>query len=98
VGIRNHFQRKGSFKERSARNALLVFPSAQKQQGVIAASAGIHALGFADHGRLLGIPVTVVISDYAPVIKITAGEELGAKFLALCTTLKKNGFPPRNRN
>lgn len=77
----DHFQRTGSFKERGARNALLLLPSAQKQQGVIAASAGNHALGLAYHGRLLGIRVTVVMPDYAPLIKITTCEKLGAKVI-----------------
>src|SRR5271154_5096903 len=60
----DNFQRTGSFKERGARNALLRLSAAQKKMGVIAASAGNHALGLAYHGRLLRIPVTVVMPDY----------------------------------
>lgn len=74
-------QRTGSFKERGARNALLRLSAAQKKSGVIAASAGNHALGLAYHGKLLGIPVTVVMPDYAPLIKITTCQRLGAKVL-----------------
>ncbi len=74
----DNFQRTGSFKERGARNALLQLPPGAKRQGVIAASAGNHALGLAYHGRLLGIPVTVVMPDYAPLIKITTCQRLGA--------------------
>jgi threonine dehydratase len=74
----DNFQRTGSFKERGARNALLRLPLAAKHRGVIAASAGNHALGLAYHGRLLGIPVTVVMPDYAPLIKITTCQRLGA--------------------
>ncbi|MEO6874997.1 MAG: threonine ammonia-lyase [Opitutaceae bacterium] len=74
----DNFQRTGSFKERGARNALLQLPAAAKKRGVIAASAGNHALGLAYHGRLLGIPVTVVMPDYAPLIKITTCQRLGA--------------------
>jgi len=48
---------------------------------VVAASAGNHGLGLAYHGRLLGIPVTVVMPDYAPLIKITNCERLGARVL-----------------
>ena len=40
-------QRTGSFKERGARNALLLLDDAQKKRGVVAASAGNHALGLA---------------------------------------------------
>jgi threonine dehydratase len=77
----DNLQRTGSFKERGARNALLRLPPAQKKRGVIAASAGNHALGLAYHGHLLGIPVTVVMPDYAPLIKITTCERLGARVL-----------------
>lgn len=75
----DNFQRTGSFKERGARNALMRLPTAQRRRGVIAASAGNHALGLAYHGKLLGIPVVVVMPDYAPLIKITTCERLGAR-------------------
>jgi len=77
----DNFQRTGSFKERGARNALLQLPLAQKKRGVIAASAGNHALGLAYHGRLLGIPVTVVMPDYAPLIKVSTCRRLGARVI-----------------
>ena len=38
-------QRTGSFKERGARNALLLLDSEKQKRGVIAASAGNHAQG-----------------------------------------------------
>ncbi len=77
----DNLQRTGSFKERGARNALLRLPPAQKKRGVIAASAGNHALGLAYHGRLLRIPVTVVMPDYAPLIKVSTCRRLGARVL-----------------
>lgn len=77
----DNFQRTGSFKERGARNALLRLPADRRQRGVVAASAGNHALGLAYHGKLLGIPVTVVMPDYAPLIKITTCGRLGARVL-----------------
>ena len=77
----DNLQRTGSFKERGARNALLRLPLAQKNRGVIAASAGNHALGLAYHGQLLGIPVTVVMPDYAPLIKISTCRRLGARVI-----------------
>lgn len=76
-----NFQRTGSFKERGARNALLRLAPAARRSGVVAASAGNHALGLAYHGKLLRIPVTVVMPDYAPLIKITTCEKLGARVL-----------------
>jgi threonine dehydratase len=77
----DNLQRTGSFKERGARNALLQLPPAQQKRGVIAASAGNHALGLAYHGKLLGIPVTVVMPDYAPLIKVSTCRRLGARVL-----------------
>jgi threonine dehydratase len=74
-----NLQRTGSFKERGARNALLLLGSAAARRGVIAASAGNHALGLAYHGRLLSIPVTVVMPRFAPLIKINTCQRLGAR-------------------
>src|SRR2546423_5676285 len=71
-------QRTGSFKERGARNALAQLPSDQQERGVIAASAGNHAQALAYQGKLLGIPATVVMPKYAPLIKIGNCEKLGA--------------------
>ena len=78
---RDNLQRTGSFKERGARNALLRLTAAQRKRGVIAASAGNHALGLAYHGQLLGIPVTVVMPDYAPLIKVSTCRRLAANVL-----------------
>ena len=53
----DHLQVTGSFKERGARNKLLLLDDNAKRAGVIAASAGNHALGLAYHAQLLNIPV-----------------------------------------
>ena len=74
----DYLQRTGSFKERGARNALLQLSPAQRERGVIAASAGNHALGVAYHSALLGIPVTVVMPKFAPLIKVSNCRQLGA--------------------
>src|SRR6266513_899987 len=71
-------QRTGSFKERGARNALLLLDARRKKRGVVAASAGNHASALAYHGQLLGVPVTVVMPAGAPLIKISTCERLGA--------------------
>lgn len=71
-------QRTGSFKERGARNALLLLDDAKRHRGVVAASAGNHALGLAYHGKLLGIPVTVVMPRFAPLVKVATCRRLGA--------------------
>src|SRR5512147_2049748 len=74
----DYLQRTGSFKERGARNALLLLSPEQRKRGVIAASAGNHAQGIAYHGRLLGIPVTVVMPKFAALIKVTNCRQFGA--------------------
>jgi threonine dehydratase len=74
-----YLQRTGSFKERGARNALALLSEDKKKRGVIAASAGNHALGLAYHGQLLKIPVTVVMPRFAPLTKVTNCQRLGAE-------------------
>jgi threonine dehydratase len=74
-------QRTGSFKERGARNALLLLDAERKKRGVIAASAGNHALALAYHGTQLGIPVTVVMPTYAPLVKQVNCRRAGAKIV-----------------
>lgn len=75
----DYLQRTGSFKERGARNALLMLSDDARKRGVIAASAGNHAQGVAYHGSLLGIPVTVVMPKFAALIKVTNCRHLGAR-------------------
>ena len=74
----DYLQRTGSFKERGARNALELLPAEVRRRGVVAASAGNHALGVAYHGSLLGIPVTVVMPKFAALIKVANCRALGA--------------------
>ncbi len=77
-----YLQRTGSFKERGARNALLKLQErGEGRVGVIAASAGNHALALAYHGRSLGIPVTVVMPHVAPLVKQSRCRGLGARVL-----------------
>jgi threonine dehydratase len=73
-----YLQRTGSFKERGARNALALLPASQKKRGVIAASAGNHALGLTYHAQLLKIPATVVMPRFAPLTKVSNCRRLGA--------------------
>ncbi len=74
-----HLQRTGSFKERGARNALAQLSPDQAKRGVVAASAGNHALGLSWHGRALGIPVTVVMPRFAPLVKVARCRQFGAQ-------------------
>ena len=76
-----YLQRTGSFKERGARNALLQLEASARVRGVVAASAGNHALALAYHGRDLGIPVTVVMPKGAPLVKQVRCAHYGARVL-----------------
>ena len=73
-----HQQFTGSFKERGARNSLLSLTSSQRSRGVVAASAGNHALALSWHGTNLGIPVTVVMPNVAPMAKVDKCRRFGA--------------------
>ena len=53
----------------------------QKCKGVIAASAGNHALALCYHGMDLGISVTVVMPVVAPIMKIQRCKDFGANII-----------------
>jgi threonine dehydratase len=78
---REYLQRTGSFKERGAGNALSLLSTREAERGVVAASAGNHALGLAWHGRRLEIPVTVVMPKFAPLVKVSRCQRFGAKVI-----------------
>lgn len=77
----DYLQHTGSFKERGAANALVQLDAKQKQRGVIAASAGNHALALAYHGKQMQIPVTVVMPVFAPLIKVDTCRRFGANIV-----------------
>jgi threonine dehydratase len=77
----DHLQMTGSFKERGARNRLAQLDADARRRGVVAASAGNHALGLAWHGQQLGIPVTVVMPRWAPLVKVANCRGFGAEIL-----------------
>ena len=52
-----------------------------KQTGVIAASAGNHALAVAYHGADLNVPVTVVMPTVAPLVKVQRCRDYGANVI-----------------
>jgi threonine dehydratase len=70
-----------SFKERGALNKLLSLTDAERAGGVIAMSAGNHALGVAYHAQRLGIPATIVMPKGTPFVKIQHTEEHGARVI-----------------
>jgi threonine dehydratase len=78
---REYLQQTGSFKERGACNAMMLLTLEQRAKGVIAASAGNHALALAFHGNRLGIAVTVVMPVFAPMIKQARCRQQGARVI-----------------
>jgi threonine dehydratase len=74
-------QATGSFKERGAANVILQLNSEQRKKGVVAASAGNHALALARHGPRSGVPVTVVMPVVAPLTKVSNCRSMGARVL-----------------
>ncbi|EED92053.1 predicted protein, partial [Thalassiosira pseudonana CCMP1335] len=86
IFLKTEFQQfTGSFKERGARNAILQLLREQgdcvRNTGVIAASAGNHALALAYHGKDLGVPVTVVMPTVAPLAKVDKCKKFGARII-----------------
>ena len=76
-----NLQMTGSFKERGAANLLLQLDADERKRGVAAASAGNHGLAVAFHAARLGIPATIVMPTYAPLIKVTSARHYGAEVI-----------------
>ena len=96
-------QHTGSFKVRGALNKLLSLSKEEKQNGIIAMSAGNHSQGVAYSAKILGIKSTIVMPDNTPFDKIRKTSDLGAEVIIHGETLndaekhvdslvKKNNF------
>mgnify|MGYP000010132888 CR=1 FL=1 len=68
-----------SFKIRGAYNRIAQLEPAERERGVIAASAGNHAQGVAFAARQLGIAAVIVMPRTSPSIKVEAVRRLGAQ-------------------
>jgi threonine dehydratase len=68
-----------AYKERGALNRLLALSEDERRRGVIAMSAGNHAQGLAYHARRLGIPATIVMPRFTPLIKVQQTESHDAE-------------------
>jgi threonine dehydratase len=67
-----NLQMTGSFKERGALAKMLALTAAERARGVIAASAGNHGLAVAYHAERLGIAATIVMPEWAALIKVAS--------------------------
>jgi len=76
-----NLQRTGSFKERGALNKLLTLSPAEREGGVITASAGNHAQGVAFHAAARGIRAQIVMPLATPQIKVAATRGFGAEVI-----------------
>lgn len=70
-----------SFKNRGAYNKIVNLTQAEKDKGVIAASAGNHAQGVASACKKLKITCLIVMPITTPEIKIKAVKRFGAKII-----------------
>jgi threonine dehydratase len=73
-----NFQYTASFKERGALNRLLDLGPDERRRGVVAVSAGNHAMAVAHHASRLSIPSTIVMPSGTPANKISRTEDAGA--------------------
>ena len=74
-----HLQRTGAFKIRGATNKIALLDEAEREAGVVAASAGNHAQGVALAATKAGVDSTIVMPEYAPISKIDATRSYGAE-------------------
>lgn len=74
-----NLQRTGSFKVRGAVNKLSTLTDDERTAGVVAASAGNHGQAVAWAARALGVAATIYVPLDAPMAKVEACRNYGAK-------------------
>src|SRR5271170_4877714 len=73
-----NLQRTGSFKVRGAYSLLGMLSAAEREAGVVAASAGNHGQAVACAARELGIHATIFMPEDAPMAKVEATQSYQA--------------------
>ncbi|MFC7156102.1 threonine ammonia-lyase [Halomarina halobia] len=73
------FQRTGAFKIRGATNRIATLSPAEREAGVVTASAGNHAQGVALAATRAGVDATIVMPENAPISKVKATEGYGGR-------------------
>ena len=76
---REDLQTVHSFKIRGAYNAMRSLSPAERERGVVTASAGNHAQGVARSAALLGMSAIIVMPTVTPQIKVDAVRALGGE-------------------
>jgi len=74
-----NFQRTGAFKIRGATNRIATLTEAEREAGVVTASAGNHAQGVALAATRAGVDSTIVMPEHAPISKIKATRRYGGE-------------------
>ncbi len=72
------FQRTGAFKIRGATNRIATLSDAEREAGVVTASAGNHAQGVALAASRAGVDSKIVMPENAPISKVKATRNYGA--------------------
>ncbi len=83
-------QRTGSFKDRGALNKILGLSEAERERGIVTASAGNHAQAVAFHANRLGVPAVVVMPESTPLIKVARTRAHGAEVIQKGVTLTES--------
>src|SRR5512140_293627 len=76
-----NLQMTGSYKERGALSKLTSLPDADRERGLIAASAGNHAQAVAYHAGRLGVKATIVMPEATPIMKVANTRAHGARIV-----------------
>ncbi|HTN51131.1 MAG TPA: threonine ammonia-lyase [Anaeromyxobacter sp.] len=76
-----NLQMTGAYKERGALNKLLSLGPAERERGLIAASAGNHAQAVAYHAGRLGTASTIVMPETTPISKVANTRAHGARIV-----------------
>ncbi|CAN7674204.1 threonine ammonia-lyase [Duganella sp. LjRoot269] len=77
------FQKTGTFKLRGALNCVEALDAEELRRGIVAVSAGNHAIAAAYAARLAGCSAKVVMPRHASPARIAACRELGAEVLLM---------------
>jgi threonine dehydratase len=78
---KENLQLTGAYKLRGAYNKIASLSDAERQRGVIAASAGNHAQGVAYSAKIFKIPATIIMPEATPLLKVQNTTSLGAQVI-----------------
>lgn len=78
--------RTGSFKERGAINFIGSLSPEERKKGLCAASAGNHAMALSYYAQRAGVPCTIVMPKWAPLVKMQSTAKFGANVISFGTT------------